>query len=64
MPKFQVSVPRGIARHEVVEVSADTPEEACWIALSASGCWKDVEMGTVGVSLVPDQKVVALRSAA
>jgi hypothetical protein len=67
MPKFQVSVARGVAKRDVVEVAADSPEEACWIALSCSGSWKDVDMDAVSVSMVSepaDHKVVTLRTAA
>lgn len=67
MPKFHVSVDRGLARRETVEVSADSPEEACWIALSASGSWKDVDHSAVSVvpaSPSSSAAVVTLRSAA
>lgn len=69
MPKFHVSVERGVARRETVEVTADSPEEARWLALSASDGWKDAETRVVSVipaphTAVPVEKTLALRSAA
>lgn len=67
MPKFHVSIVRGVARREVLEVSADTAEEARWIALSSCDAWMELENGAVSVTPAAEgaaSKVVALRSAA
>jgi hypothetical protein len=67
MPKFLVSIARDVAKREVLEVSADSPEEARWIALSSCDAWMDVESSAVIVtSAAPldDRKSSALRTAA
>ncbi|CUW41220.1 conserved protein of unknown function [Magnetospirillum sp. XM-1] len=66
MPKFHVSMVRGVARREVLEVSADTAEEARWIALSSCDAWMDLDNDAVTVTPAEAvaSKVVALKSAA
>lgn len=64
MPKFLVSIVRSVARREVLEVSADTAEEARWIALSSCDAWMELDDGAVTVEPVTASKVVTLRSAA
>jgi hypothetical protein len=67
MPKFLVSIVRSVARREVLEVSADTAEEARWIALSSCDAWMELDDGAVTVTPAADgaaSKVVTLRSAA
>lgn len=67
MPKFLVSIVRSVARREVLEVSADTAEEARWIALSSCDAWMELDNGAVTVELADEEtasKVVTLKSAA
>lgn len=63
MPKFLVSITRDVARRDILEVTADSPDEARWIALSTSDAW----MGAVTVTPVAtpvDDRLSALKSAA
>lgn len=67
MPKFLVSIARGVAKRDVLEVAADSPEEARWIALSSCDAWMGVDVGAVTVTPVtaPDnRKASAFKSAA
>lgn len=66
MPKFLVSIVRDVARREVLEVSADSAEEARWIALSSCDAWMEVESGAVTVTPAGQAApgAVALKSAA
>lgn len=64
MPKFHVSIVRNVAQREVLEVSAETAEEARWIALSSCDAWMEMDDGAVTVEPVTGSKVVTLRSAA
>jgi hypothetical protein len=64
MPKFQVSITRQTAKPEIVEVTADSPEEACWLALSSTDGWKDVEARAVSLDSVSAAPSRALQSAA
>ncbi|ARJ65067.1 hypothetical protein WV31_05020 [Magnetospirillum sp. ME-1] len=66
MPKFLVSIVRGVARREVLEVSADSADEARWIALSSCDAWMDLDNGAVTVEPAgaDASKVVTLKSAA
>lgn len=65
MPKFQVSIARELAKPEILTISADSAEEACWLALSSTGAWKGVEVSAVALcDNLADAKVVKMRSAA
>lgn len=67
MPKFLVSITRDVARRDILEVTADSPDEARWIALSSSDAWMGVDMGAVTVTPVAppvDDTLSALKSAA
>lgn len=67
MPKFLVSITRDVARPDILEVTADSPDEARWVALSSCDAWMGVDMGAVTVTPVAtpaDDKLSALRSAA
>lgn len=67
MPKFLVSIARDVAKRDVLEVSADSPEEARWIALSSCDAWMSLDADAVIVTPVttPEpHKFSALKSAA
>lgn len=67
MPKFLVSIAREVARRDILEVTADSPDEARWIALSSCDAWMDVDTGAVTVTPVAppvDDTLSALKSAA
>lgn len=67
MPKFLVSIVRDVSRRDVLEVTADSPEEARWIALSNGDAWMGADVGDVSVTSVAapaDRKAPVLRSAA
>jgi hypothetical protein len=50
MPKFLVSIARDVAKRDAIEVTADSPEEAQWIALSSCDAWMDVDAGAITVT--------------
>lgn len=67
MPKFLVSIARDVAKRDLLEVSADSLEEARWIALSSCDAWMGIDVAAVTVTpvVVPaDRKASALKSAA
>ena len=63
MPKFLVSIARETAKREVLEVSAESADEARWIALSSCDAWMELDAGAVIVTPATS-KDRALRSAA
>lgn len=67
MPKFLVSVVRSVARREVLEVCAESADEARWIALSSCDAWMGAEGAAVTVASADDKEAPAapaLKSAA
>ncbi|KIM00749.1 hypothetical protein CCC_01743 [Paramagnetospirillum magnetotacticum MS-1] len=67
MPKFLVSIARNVAKRDVLEVSAESADEARWIAASSCDAWMDAELGEITVMPAPiaaDHKMSALKSAA
>lgn len=67
MPKFLVSIARNVAKPEVLDVTAESADEARWIALSSCDAWMDVDAGALTVTtadMSADHGMPSLKSAA